>query len=65
MDYIHFIFEDILVSHGDDDMEVKLDSRPERRVVVGGEEWYDRGWGHFNYDIKCLEVSLRYSNNSL
>ena len=52
MDYIHFIFEDILVSHGDDDMEVKLDSRPERRVVVGGEVWYDRGWGHFNYDIK-------------
>ena len=43
MDYIHFLFEDILVSHGDYDMEVKLDSHPERRVVAGGEEWYGRG----------------------
>ena len=65
MDYIYFRFEGILVSHGDDDMEVKLYSRPERGVLVGGEEGYDKGWGDFIEDIKCLEVSLRYSNNSL
>ena len=60
-----FRFEGILVSHGDDDMEVKQDSCPERGVLVIGEEGYDRGWKNFNDDIKCLEVSLRYSNNSL
>ena len=65
MDYIHFRFEDILVSHGDDDMEVKLDSCPERGLLVVGEEGYDRGWRHFNDDINCLEDSLRYSRNSL
>ena len=32
MDYIYFRFESILVSHGDDDMEIKWDSRPERGV---------------------------------
>ena len=54
MDYIYFRFEYILVCHGDDDMEVKSDSCPERGVVVGGYEGYDRGWGHFNDDIKFL-----------
>ena len=52
MYYIHVSIEDILVSHVDDDMEVKLYSHPEKEVVVGGEEGYDRGWGHFNDDIK-------------
>ena len=47
MDYIYFRFEGILVSHGDDDMEVKLDSLPQRGVSLGGEEGYERGWGHF------------------
>ena len=60
MDYINFSFEYILVSRDDDDdMEVKWDIRPERGVVVGGEEGYDRGCGNFNDDIKCLEVYLR------
>ena len=54
MDYIHFRFEYILFSHGDDDIGVKWDSLPERGLVVGGEEGYDRGWGHSNDDIKCL-----------
>ena len=63
MDYIYFRFEYILVSHDDDDMEVKWDIQTDRGVVVGGEEGYDRGWGHFNDYIKCLEIYLRYSNN--
>ena len=49
-----FRFEGILVSRGDDDMELKQDSCPDRGVLVVGEEGYDRGWGHFNDDIKCL-----------
>ena len=52
MDYKYFRFEYILVSNGDDDMEVKWDSRPDRGVVSGGEEGYDRRWGHFNDGIK-------------
>ena len=43
MDYIHFRFEDILVYHGDNYVEVKLYSFPERGAVVGGGEGYDRG----------------------
>ena len=54
MDYKHFRFEYILVSHGDYDMEVKWYICPERGVVLVGEEGYDRGWEHFNDDIKCL-----------
>ena len=45
MDYINFRFEYILGSHGDDDMEVKWYSCPERGLVVDGEEGYDRGGG--------------------
>ena len=44
-------------------MEVKSDSRPERGVVVGGDEGCDRGWMYFNDYIKCLEDSIRYSSN--
>ena len=65
MECIHFRFEYVLLSHGDDDMEVKRDRCPERGVLVGGEEGYDRGWGNFNDDIKCLEDSFIYSSNYL
>ena len=65
MDYIYLRFEGILVSHGDGDMEVKWYSRPESGVVVGGVEGYYRRYGHFNDEIKCLKVSIRYSNNSV
>ena len=54
MDLIHFSFEYILVSYDDDDTEVKLDRPPEKGVLLGGEEGYDRGWGNFNNEIKCL-----------
>ena len=53
-DYIQFIFEDILVSYGDDEMELEGDSLLEREVLVGGEEGCDRRWGHFKYVNKCL-----------
>ena len=52
MDYRHYRFKDIVVAHGYDNMEVRLYSHPERRIVVGDEEGKTRGWGHFYDDIK-------------
>ena len=46
-------------------IHLKCCSFPDRGVLVVGEEGYDRVWGEFSDDIKCLEVSLRNSNNYL
>ena len=47
MEYRHNIFKDILVSHCDYDMELRLDIVSDRGRGVGGKG----GVGHFYYDI--------------